>query len=415
MTPHKRHNPIKNKGVSALWLSCAVLTVAPLFSVAAQEDDSAIEISGDASMVVGVVEGETKSDLDARIKVKGSTLLDNGLEIGGVVEARGDADIHNQYWAGGRYSSLLAGGDRGVGPEDSDVFLQSAYGYIKGGFGEISVGRDNGIASQLAVTSPTVFSAIGVNDWKTDLTGLNDVQTINDFSGYSTKLTYMPPANFLGGVLGGVQLGVSYSPQLRDCAADELCAPANGYRSGAIPQAALNEGANWRDVVETAIYYEKALNAEKDVRLGLGASYVSASEDVTNPDDTLIDDYKSVSLGLNLAIDGLTLGGSVKNTNSGLANDDDGYLAFDAGVTYEAGPWGFMLGYGAADADHDAANLLDPSLYRETQSAQAGVSYVFDQGVTLGAAAQFVDSNKSINQGGDEDAAAVLFESSIKF
>ena len=90
------------------------------------------------------------------------------------------------------------------------------------------VGRVQGVARTLAVTSPTIFRAINVNDWRSDLSGLNDVHTVNDFSGYATKVTYMAPANLFGGVLGGLQMGVSYSPSLRNCG-DRLCAPEDGF------------------------------------------------------------------------------------------------------------------------------------------------------------------------------------------
>ena len=400
---------------SALFLSVCLFPLAFGSAAFAQDEDSKLEVSGEATVVVGVVDGETEADADAKVKVKGSTILDNGLEVGGVVEARVDGDVPRQYWAGGRYSSFTAGGPRGVTPLDGDLYLQTVMGYVRGGFGQLSVGRDNGIASQLAVTSPTIFSAIGVNDWRTDLTGLNDVQTVNDFSGYSTKLTYMPPANFLGGALGGLQLGVSYAPELEDCDND-LCAPVGGYSPLTPPEARLAQGASWRDVLETGLYYETAIGKSDDVRLGLGASYISATEDINTLTNIELDDYTAYALGVNLAVGGLTVGGSVKETNQGFANEDDeGYLAFDAGVTYVKGPWGFMLGYGQSDADRDVASPLDPRFRRETQSAQAGVSYVFDQGVTFGAAAQFVDSEKPDEIGGDEDATAIIFESSIKF
>ncbi len=395
-------------------LACLSWAAFSLALPAHAQADNELEISGEVSAVAGAVEGELEADADARVRLKSSTLLDNGLEVGGVLEARVDGQAPDQYWTAGRYSGLLAGGPRGVGPFEGDAYLQSAYAYIKGGFGEIAIGRDNGIASQLAVTSPTVFSAIGVNDWKSDLTGLNDVQTVNDFSGYATKLTYMPPANFLGGVLGGLKLGVSYSPELRECD-DELCAPVGGYLPAAAGSTLLNN-SSWKDVLETAVYYEKALgDEENDIRFGLGASYISATEDLIAPPPGF-DDYEAYSLGVNLAINGLTVGGSVKNTNAGLnIQDDEGYLAFDAGITYETGPWGFMVGYGSSDASRDAATPLDPTFFRETELTQAGVSYVFEQGVTLGAAAQFVDSNKPDLLGGNEDKAAIIFESAIKF
>ena len=396
-------------GASATMLGIAA------FSMPAAAQDSEIDLSGDITNVTGIVDGDLKSDTNARVRLNASRLLDNGLEIGGELEARLDGEIPRQYWAGGRYSSLTAGGPRGVGPLSGDAWLQGANVYARGGLGTVSVGRDNGIASQLAVTSPTIFSAIGVNDWKTDLTGMNDVHTINDFSGYATKMTYMPPANFLGGVLGGLQVGVSYTPRMIDCK-DDLCAPYNGYSPLIDPETRLGANSSWKDVMETAVYYERAMGEKRDLRVGLGASYVQAQEDVDNTLSSEFDDYEAYSLGVNLGYRGFTLGGSVKNTNAAFKQEDeDGYLAFDAGLTYETGPWGFMVGYGASDAERDAASPISPAFYRQTQSAQAGVSYVFDQGVTLGAAAQFVESDKPAQLGGEENAAAVVFESGFKF
>lgn len=396
--------------------------------VAAAQEDGAIEVTGELTVVVGSVDSEVKSDADAVIRAKGSRILENGIEVGAAASLRADAQAPSDSFAGGRYSSILAGGDRGVGPDGGDVFLEGAYLFARGSFGSIHVGRDSGIASQLAVTSPTIFRAIGVNDWRTDLTGLNDVHTINDFSGQSTKFTYMPPSGLFGGVIGQVQLGLSYTPELSTCG-DDGCAPEDGFAEG-IDLSVLGADQRWQDVVETALYYSNGISVgEEPLRFGLSASYVRAEEDNDLPGAGLVvpllGDYSSYALGLNVAYGNLTVGGSVKSTNAGLAEArDEDYLAFDAGLTFEAGEWNFMLGYGAADTDRDAALLIGPTVPnfgqvdrfdRETQTAQAGISYVFDHGVTLGAAAQFVDSEKAAVLGGPEEAAAVMFESSIKF
>ena len=385
-------------------------------------DPIEFEVSGEASLVAGVVDRDDeralKADANALIAAKGSTILDNGLELGAVVEARLDADQPRQIFAGGRYSSLLIGGPRGVAPLESDAYLQGAYAYAKGGFGQVIVGRDHGAARALAVTSPTIFRTVNVNDWQTDLTGLNDVHTVNDFTGYATKFTYMPPANLLGGVLGGLQLGVSYSPSLQTCG-DRLCAPESGFiitPDGTL----LTESARWDDAFEAALYYQKGIGiGQNRLFVGVGASYVTADEDIV-ASSLVYDDYEAYSVGLNLAFRGVTLGGSVKTTNAGLASmEDDGYLAFDAGVTFrtgeESGDWAFMLGYGQSEANAIGPNPLDPTLFRDTQTAQAGVSYVLGRGITIGAAAQYVESDKSEAVGGPEEAATVVIESSIRF
>ena len=351
-------------------LAGAVSAAAAVCASPALADPIDVEVSGEASVVSGVSDGEARADADATVAVKGSKTLRNGLEVGAVVEGRFDKQQPNQIYAGGRYSSFLAGGPRGVGPLTSDAYLQGAYAYLRGGFGQVIVGRDHGVARTFAVTAPTIFRAINPNDWRSDLSGLNDVHTVNDFSGYSTKISFLPPANFLGGVLGGLQMGVSYSPELSECG-DDLCAPED--RLTITPDGFLVSESNWNDVVEAALYYQKGIRVSQSDRLlvGVGASFVTADEDLTilSPE---LGDYEAYSLGINLGYRGLTVGGSIKSTNAGLAelNDQDGYIAFDAGVTYQTGEdkgdWGFMLGYGQSEANLVGPNPVDPLIFRDT-------------------------------------------------
>lgn len=397
-----------------LGASAAVMTVSAAFAA----DPIEVDVKGEISVAAGLVDGDAKADGNAEVTTTASTILDNGIELGAIISGRLDADQPRQMFAGGRYSSLLIGGPRGVAPLDSDAYLQGAAGYVKGPFGQIILGREQGVARTLAVTSPTIFRAVNVNDWQTDLSGLNDVHTVNDFTGYSTKFTFMPPANFLGGVLGGLQLGVSYSPSLQNCGS-RLCAPQSGFiitPDGTM----LTETARWDDAFEAALYYQQGIGSGPNrLFVGLGASYITADEDFQTASLTY-DDYEAYSLGLNLAYRGITLGGSVKTTNAGLASlEDDGYLAFDAGITFrtgeEKGDVAVMLGYGQAEANAIGPNPLDPTLFRDTRTAQAGVSYVIGRGITVGAAAQYVESEKPIAAGGPEEAATVVIESSIKF
>lgn len=377
-----------------------------------------IDISGQASAVAGVSDGAADGDIDAELRARGSTVLDNGIEVGAVVEARVDGQQPAQIYSGGRYSSLLSGGPRGVGPLSSDAYVQGAYAYARGGFGQLVIGRDQGVARTLAVTSPTIFRAINVNDWRTDLSGLNDIHTVNDFSGYATKVTYLAPANLFGGAFGGLQMGVSYSPALRNCG-DRLCAPQEGFVL-APDGTFLAETSHWEDVVEGALFYQKGIRVGSDrLLLGVGASVVTADEDVQSL-SALYGDYQAYAVGLNIGFRGITLGGSVKTTNAGLANlDEDGYLAFDAGITFrtgeDKGDWGFMLGYGQSEASALGPNPADPVLFRDTQTAQAGVTYFIGRGITIGAAAQYVESTKAAEAGGPEEAATVVIESSVKF
>ena len=146
---------------------------------------------------------------------------------------------------------------------------------------------------------------------------------------------------------------------------------------------------------------------------------MTANEDVQAL-SALYGDYKAYAVGLNVGYRGITLGGSVKTTNAGLANlDEDGYLAFDAGITFrtgeDKGDWGFMLGYGQSEASALGPNPADPILFRDTQTAQAGVTYFVGRGITIGAAAQYVESTKAATAGGPQEATTVVIESSVKF
>lgn len=410
--------------VRSLFVTAALLTAT---TTAWAQDDGMLEIDGDVVLTAGATDDDFETDIDGRLTATASTTAFSPLEIGAVTGLRFDSDQPDFRALGGRYSSFAAGGPRGIG-RDSDLYIDRAYVFAKGGFGSFSVGQQEGVAAQLAVTSPTIFRALGVNDWRADPSGLNDVNTVNDFSGTAPKINYMPPPGFLGGVIGNLQLGVSYAPQFDGCDGDECDALGSSYAMDTSGQIVPQDG-RWRDVSEAALYYQNgfALGGDR-LTLGLGASYVQADEEQSGRLGAadLLEDYEALALGLNLAYGDITIGGSVKTTNAGIDESMTGpsdYLAFDAGITYTAGDWKMMLGYGQADAERDASLLIGPSLDvavpfaldRRTQTAQAGIAYVLGHGVTLGAAAQYVDSDKPDMLGGKEDTAAVMIESSIRF
>ncbi|MEO1041210.1 MAG: porin [Pseudomonadota bacterium] len=414
-----------------LWVAAAMLIAAPL----AYAQDGPIVVDGDAVLTTGLSDGDvSETDFDARLGLTATSHALRGLELGAGGGLRVDGNRADNRAAGGRYSSFTIGGQRGVGPDSTDVFVDRAYVFAKGGFGSVSLGSDVGVAEKLAVTSPTIFRALGVNDWRADPSGFNDVHTVNDFSGNSAKITYMPPAGLFGGAIGNFQMGVSYAPELESCGLDD-CSPLGNIVQGQTNELIVGQNGQvlvrdqrWRDVSEAALYYQNGFSMGGDrLLLGIGASFVRADQDETGSlNDDFVEDYEALALGLNLAYGDLTIGGSVKTTNAGLDESSLGesdYLAFDAGVTYQAGDWRMMLGYGEADAERDASLLVGPTngvavpyaLDRRTQTAQAGVAYVLGQGITLGAAAQFVESDKPAALGGDEDTASLMIESSIRF
>ena len=69
--------------------SAAVFTAGAAYAA----DPVEFEVEGEVSTVAGVVDGDAKGDVNAEVAVKGSTVLDNGVEVGAVVEGRLDADL----------------------------------------------------------------------------------------------------------------------------------------------------------------------------------------------------------------------------------------------------------------------------------------------------------------------------------
>ncbi|MEM1409739.1 MAG: porin, partial [Pseudomonadota bacterium] len=162
--------------------------------------DKPIVVDGDAVLTGGLADENGEADFDARLRVTGTSTAVPGFEFGASAGVQVDGDRFDRRALGGRYSSLTFGGRRGIlDTQSSDIFVDRAYIFARGGFGSFSVGAQEGVASQLAVTSPSIFRALGVNDWRADPTGLNDVYTVNDFSGVAPKITDMPPVGFLGG------------------------------------------------------------------------------------------------------------------------------------------------------------------------------------------------------------------------
>ena len=65
-------------------------------------DPVKVEVEGEASAAAGLVDGDAKGDANATLKVKGSSLLDNGIEIGAGVMA----SYMTLLWIGSRQPEL---------------------------------------------------------------------------------------------------------------------------------------------------------------------------------------------------------------------------------------------------------------------------------------------------------------------
>ena len=114
---------------------------------------------------------------DTEVYFRGSTTLDNGIEIGAVIELEGETS-----------------GDQ----------VDEQYLFVNGGFGRFELGKNDSAADAMGVTAPAV-GPVGVNDG--DITNWANVELIDTVpsSGDQNRATYYTP------VFGGFRAGVSFA------------------------------------------------------------------------------------------------------------------------------------------------------------------------------------------------------------
>ena len=146
-----------------------------------------------------------------------SSILDNGSEVGTRFTLRGSQDNPSRVSGGGQLTNLGRSSIPGihtdvrfsdgefstVGPR---ARIETAYMYIDGGYGELSVGRDIGIVARFHEGAKSIFSHARDSDSLLDPSGLSIIRSRLDWSGNSAKISYTTPR------LIGIRVGLSYTP-----------------------------------------------------------------------------------------------------------------------------------------------------------------------------------------------------------
>ena len=118
---------------------------------------------------------------DTEVHFKGSTTLDNGIEVGAAIEFEAEGEANNN--------------------------TDEQYLYINGGFGQVKLGQEDGAAADMTITAPGV-GMVGVNGSDASYWANMPATPDNKWdSGDDGKLTYYTP------VIGGFRAGVSYTDQ----------------------------------------------------------------------------------------------------------------------------------------------------------------------------------------------------------
>jgi len=268
-------------------------------------------------------------------------ILDNGTEIGGRLVWRAQRDHPNR--PGGSGSPLAGGGQvvgafsglstadaaREAGPRGS---LESAFIYVSGGYGEISLGRDTGVATRFQEGNVDVFTMARATDTRLDPGGISIVRTRADLTGPAEKLSYTTPR------LLGVRGGLSYTPEAERAGLDRN--PVSG--ADGLARAGIENA--W----EAGLNVSRRLR-ESGVRLRGALGYVRADLAAPAGAGAVKGSVEAVSVGGEITHGDLRLGASHLQGDDGLETGD--YSAWSLGAAYGLQDWTVSLTVAASEAE----------------------------------------------------------------
>tara|TARA_R110002096_G_C14454912_1_gene711846 strand:- start:70 stop:963 length:894 start_codon:yes stop_codon:yes gene_type:complete len=231
----------------------------------------------------------------------------------------------------GAFSALATGAEREhVGPRGQ---LEQAYVYAEGGYGEVRLGRDKGVAARFHEGAPSVFVKASTANPVLDPTGQAYVRTDHDLTGPALKLSYASPR------ILGVRAGASFTPTADVRGLDRD--PAR--KVGGNPQVSVESAS------EVAVNVSRKLR-ESGVRLQAALAYSLADvSSAITPD--IYGTVETWSAGASAEFDTLTIGASLLNSDNGVETGPGDYSAWTLGVTKQAFSLDFGVDYGKASDD----------------------------------------------------------------
>lgn len=371
---------------SSLKFLTPLLILANPFSAQADDKSVNLDISGHFKIYGNYVDqdGSARStDIlrDTDVTFSGETTLQNGLTVGVLVNADGDA------------------GD-GFAVEDS-------FAYLSGDWGRLSMGMEDGAAFLLQVAAPSADDNVDgmetfvtpFNFSATSLAGTNfetEVSTFgidydNDLTAGIDKLTYLTPV-----VLGGLQAGISYTPDVANFD------PSSRSLSGNNTDHVLDEyGEAW----EIGARFENT--PSESLTYIIGAGYTSVQTEQTNASST-IDTYNEWNIGLDLDIGNYGIGAVYTENNGGeIANNDSKTYVLGADYTVDA------IKYGASWLHNTHEESATEEI--ETDRLTVGLIYEYGPGLSFRGSVSHINTDAPASVGGDVDGTAATLGTQILF
>ncbi|RCK49140.1 porin [Thalassospira profundimaris] len=325
--------------------------VAVAFAGQAQASEKiSLSVSGYMEQWIGGASQDSKFESagafnsDTEVHFKGSTTLDNGIEVGAAIEFEAEGEASNN--------------------------TDEQYLFINGGFGQVKLGQEDGAAADMTINAPNVGPA-GVNDGDmVNYVSLNKTPDNAWDDGDDNKLTYYTPS------LGGFRAGVSYTDDDGSEASDE-----NVKNEGDNVVSAGVEYVGSFDAVSISIAAVGESKGEGEWyhvggKVGFGGFTVGASYGVREAEFgkgknvvTTEDDDMGVDFGVSYAMDAATVSATymyaemedgTSTTGQDEFNGVDLGLAYTlgAGVTWKSSVFWFDYEGAATANDNDGFGAI---------------------------------------------------------
>ncbi|WP_417495043.1 hypothetical protein [Maricaulis sp.] len=315
--------------------------------------------------------GEFLYDIDAELAFESFT--DSGRRWGFVLGGRVEQDSGRRGW-GGRVghcpagsvdcaSALVEGSGRAVragvsgfqsGVSESGggvrLALQSGYGFLDIGWGEVRVGYGAGAADLDPERGPSAFRLSRADGGRVDLTGLSGARTRNLSSGNAFKLVYRSIAIGQSSSVGSLRIASSFTPRIRDCGVDH-CAWQAGPAGLVSPV--------FDNVWEFGARYE-ILRGENEFAFSLGFSDGAEATGIAG-----FTGVRTQDAGFHWSRGPVSAGARWLRSNNGIAADG-AYEAWSVSAAYEYGAWltAFELARFSDDLVHVDGQTLQLSASR---------------------------------------------------
>lgn len=324
-------------------------TVSALFVPVAAAQDITYDINGRFVIAGAAIDTSAPLGQDGLVGrydggVSAELVLNNGLRISAVGQAAIERDQDNRDPRGGRAGDCPAGvldcagvrapvsGFAGIGETDRAglrLALQAAYVSVEGGWGEVSVGADQGAAARFSLAPPNILGGVSTIDGSLSVTGIGGATVVNDLSGASAKVVLISPR------ILGLRGAISFAPEsnvdtLDQGFGDREGAPAT-YDPENIVEAGLSFARNWQNGLRTAAAVT-VLRAED-------GSGLAVFDDITN-----------VHAGVTLGLGALEIGAAYLTSDNGWRAGGRGYQSIGVSGVYTLNNWAFML-EGTASSD----------------------------------------------------------------